>query len=449
MGTEKSLTRREFLRNAALYGAAIGFYAGLSGCVVPTPVAIEEAAEQAAGEGALPFEGITLEWADSSWYKPGLQVFQEAFAAGWARANGADIEISRNAGDELLQIAATMAETGLGPDLYHARTHIPSLYPEAFVDVGDICDELAEKDGPWTPASEVWCKVDGVWRAVPWVDFPGAWNYRIDYLEGAGWDHFPDTMEELMAFAKDAHAYGKPIGLALGHTISDPNRHMYAMFWVWGAQELDETGTKVMLDSPETADALQYMQDLFPYMHEGCLAWGDAENNQAFFAETCSATINVNTIYLEAVRQGLEWAELMRHVEQPEGPGGRPVYQEGLALAINAESENIDASKALLRAFFDSANFGEWLKEGEAYITSPLERYTHDEYLPEDPIIRDIPTYQKDPRMAGWPGPYGPAPAEAIQKYIIVDMMAKAASGENIKDIIQWGVQEWENILQA
>jgi multiple sugar transport system substrate-binding protein len=181
-------------------------------------------------------------------------------------------------------------------------------------------------------------------------------------------------------------------------------------------------------------------------MHEGVLSWLDPGNNQAFFAGTCSATINVDTIYLAARDHKLPFFKNIRHAPQPKGPGGSPVYQEGIAIGINARSKNIAAAKALLRVFFEPKTFAAWLRDGEAYITSPLARYSLAEYLPKDPIIRDIPTYQADSRMPGWPGPFGPKPAEAMNKFIIVDMMAKAAQGENTRDIIKWGVEEYKQI---
>jgi multiple sugar transport system substrate-binding protein len=432
----KIVTRRDFLGQVALYGLTVGAGAALGSDA--------QAAQKAPSRG--PFEGVSLTWEDPDWYKPSLMVFIKAFSAGWAAANKAEVTVTRSSLEELLQKGAILAETGIGPDIYGQRTHVPSLYPKAFADVGDICGELEKRDGPWSPAAIAWCKVDGVWRGVPMVHFPGAWNYRQDLMEQAGWKEFPKTMDELLEFAKVMHKFGKPIGLAMGHAASDGNRAMYAMFWAMGGREVDKTGTKIELDSPGTADALEYMKKLFPYMHEGVLSWLDPSNNQAFFAGTCSATINVDTIYLAARDQKLPWVKNMRHAPQPKGPGGQPVYQEGIAVGINARSKNIAAAKALLRAFFDSKNFGAWLKDGEAYITSPLSRYSMAEYLPADPIIKEIPTYQADSRMPGWPGPFGPKPAEAMNKFIIVNMMAKAAQGENTRDIIKWGVDEYKQI---
>ena len=59
-----------------------------------------------------------------------------------------------------------------------------------------------------------------------------------------------------------------------------------------------------------------------------------------------------------------------------------------------------------------------------------------------DPVLlpfRDIPNKG---RLAGYAGPPGRASAEAITKYIMVDMYAKAVQGMAAEDAVKWAHDE-------
>ena len=60
-----------------------------------------------------------------------------------------------------------------------------------------------------------------------------------------------------------------------------------------------------------------------------------------------------------------------------------------------------------------------------------------------DPVMlpfRDIP-YKA--RLAGYAGPPGPASANAITKYVMTDMYAKAVQGMAAEDAVKWAHQEF------
>ena len=49
-------------------------------------------------------------------------------------------------------------------------------------------------------------------------------------------------------------------------------------------------------------------------------------------------------------------------------------------------------------------------------------------------------------RSYGYAGPWNRASGEAAEKYIIVDMFARAARGEDPAEVAAWGQQELENV---
>jgi multiple sugar transport system substrate-binding protein len=97
----------------------------------------------------------------------------------------------------------------------------------------------------------------------------------------------------------------------------------------------------------------------------------------------------------------------------------------------------------------DKSNFYKWFEVTEGFSVAPgPDHETH-------------PLWQKDPRMLaykqvgglgraiGYPGPPGRSASEALSKYIIVDVFARAIQGESPKKAIEWGVSELRNIYKS
>ncbi len=52
-------------------------------------------------------------------------------------------------------------------------------------------------------------------------------------------------------------------------------------------------------------------------------------------------------------------------------------------------------------------------------------------------------------RLAGYAGPPTPAAAEAVNKFVLVDMFAKAATGQlKPADAMKWAEKEYQQIAQ-
>ena len=49
----------------------------------------------------------------------------------------------------------------------------------------------------------------------------------------------------------------------------------------------------------------------------------------------------------------------------------------------------------------------------------------------------------------GWPGPWGRKAAEAVSKYVVTDMYAKAIQGMPAEDAVKWAHAELQKINGA
>jgi multiple sugar transport system substrate-binding protein len=66
-----------------------------------------------------------------------------------------------------------------------------------------------------------------------------------------------------------------------------------------------------------------------------------------------------------------------------------------------------------------------------------------------DPAITIYSTNPRYGRTAGFAGPWNRASGEAQEKYIIVDMFARAVQGEDPAEIAAWAQKELENVYGA
>ena len=78
----------------------------------------------------------------------------------------------------------------------------------------------------------------------------------------------------------------------------------------------------MIINSPETAKALEYAKALYAEMIPGVAAWNDASNNKAFLAGEINWTDNGISIYVAAKKDPTkkQIAEDMDHSYWPVGP---------------------------------------------------------------------------------------------------------------------------------
>jgi multiple sugar transport system substrate-binding protein len=189
-------------------------------------------------------------------------------------------------------------------------------------------------------------------------------------------------------------------------------------------------------------------------MDPAVLGWLDPDNNQAFLTEQCSATVNVNTIYLAARdaadQKGDEAkrkiADAIDHANWPAGPAGRFGNYNINLWAVFADSPNPEGGKAFLRAFFDKKFLVPWTKTGRSYFIPNFKGLENiPEAWPDDPKLKIFRELNKINRLPGYAGPPSAAATDAINKFVLVDMFANAATGKmSPQDAVAWAENEYK-----
>ncbi|MEA2863717.1 MAG: multiple sugar transport system substrate-binding protein, partial [Bradyrhizobium sp.] len=213
------------------------------------------------------------------------------------KATGVTINVSNESYDDLQPKASVAANTGQGLDLVWGLYSLPFLFPSKCTDMTDVADYLGKKNGGWTPSGEAYGKLDNKWIGVPVAATGGLVNYRIAAAEKAGHKEFPKDLGGFADLVKGMNKNGTPAGMALGHASGDANGWLHWALWAHGGNLIDKDN-KVVVNSPETAKALEYVKGLYDNFVPGTASWNDSSNNKAFVAGQLYLTVNGISIYV-------------------------------------------------------------------------------------------------------------------------------------------------------
>jgi multiple sugar transport system substrate-binding protein len=331
---------------------------------------------------------------------------------------------------------------------------LPHLFPQKCLDVTDVADYLGKRYGGWVPGAVAYGRGSG----DKWIDIPVCYvgdyiNYRLSSLKKAGFSKFPATTGEFLEYAKATKANNTPGGFALGHATGDGNAWVYWCLWAHGGNIVDKND-KIILNSPETEQALVYAKELFEQMIPGTVAWNDASNNKAFLAGEIHWTDNGISIYagsstskdpnLKAI------AEDMDHAYWPIGPIGVPTeFNPVLPLLAMSYTKYPQGCKALMAFMLEADQFSKWLETAQGYLTHCLNTYDNNPVWTADPkrtIFRDAA--RRSLPVSGL-GSVGEKAASAIADFVLLDMFASYCTGrEDLKGAIKFAERQFQRIYR-
>lgn len=346
-------------------------------------------------------------------------------------------------------IAAALS-SGTGPDIIEMLHNWPHLYAEGCVEVSDVAEKVENAYGGYYKQIRDVCVVQGRYRAVPHEIRPFAMNYREDWFKEVGAEKFPETWEEFRKVGKVLKDKGKPFGQTLGHAVFDAPAFVYPYLWSFGGKEVEEDGKTIALESPETLQAVEFMVALWKEaFDETGLSWVDISNNRAFLTQQISCTLNPISIYFIAKQQNPDLAQRIHHAAIPAGPAGRFHSNVTMEHAIMKYSHNIEAAKEFLLFLMETSNFYKWFEISEGFSLAPGPGHETHPMWQQDPRILAFKDIGSLGRAIGHPGPPGRHAAEALSRYIIVDVFARAIQGEAPKKAIAWGANELRKIYNS
>jgi multiple sugar transport system substrate-binding protein len=351
----------------------------------------------------------------------------------FTQATGIDVRIDAEGWEDVRPKAAVAANVGSGPDIIIGTFEDAHQYPDKLVDVSDLCNYLGGKYGGWYDICKSYCTSRGKWIAVPMGAAGACLTYRESAMKAAGFETFPKDTAGFLKLCQGLKAKSLPPGFALGNATGDGNTWCHWVVWAHGGKMVD-VKDNVVINSPETIAALEYSKQLYETFVPGTLSWLDPSNNKAFLDGQIGVTNNGISIYYAAKTSQdpklQEMAKDINHANFPIGPVGKPTeLQLFFPMMIFKYSKYPNAAKEYLRFMMEKEQYVPWQQASIGYVTQPLKAYESNPIWTSDPKhtpYRDLLKYMLP---NGYAGEMGYASAATMADFIMVNMVAEAASG--------------------
>jgi multiple sugar transport system substrate-binding protein len=387
---------------------------------------------------------------ESSFIKPFDDFFVQKLAPEYEKLTGIKVNYEPVSVGSLLTRTTTVAETRSGPEITAIGLNTAWLFDQSFVDLTDIASDVGKKLGGWYDSVFDAVVINKKWKGLPWGNIGQLEVYRTDWFKEVGVAKFPDTWEDLLAAGRLLKQKGHPFGFELGHGFGDNHGWLYPLLWSYGGREVDKDGKTVLLDSDETAKAVDFCRRFYKEtMFEDVLGWTDVNNNKAYLGEQISCTNNASSILVVAKRDFPEIGKVTDHALNPQGAKGRYHLLNPQSHSLFAHAPDPAAAKAFLRWLYDDKQLSAWLASADAYYAPFLHAYDNHPMWNPEPRYMPYKESLKTSHLPGWPGPPGRPMSESMAKYVVVDMFAKACQGTSTKEVIATAVAQLKQIYKA
>lgn len=370
-------------------------------------------------------------------WKRFVQGDEDAWAANtkkFTEQTGIEVRVDAEGWEDVRPKAAVAANVGSGPDIIIGTFEDAHQYPDKLVDVSALADYLGKKYGGWYPAAEAYgMHGKNKWVAIPMGCAGNALVYRESHVKAAGFDAFPKDTAGLLKLCQGLKAKGTPAGFALGNATGDGNVWTHWLLWSHGGKMVDAKNN-VVINSPETIAALEYAKQLYDTFVPGTLSWLDPNNNKAFLDGQVSLTANGISVYYAAKTSPdpklQEMTKDIQHANMPIGPVGRPTELNLVfPMMIFKYSKFPNAAREYLRFMMEKEQYVPWQQAAIGYVTQPLKAYESNPIWTSDPKHTPYRNAMNVMQPNGFAGEMGYASAAAMADFIVVNMVAEAASG--------------------
>ena len=206
------------------------------------------------------------------WMKKGFVEQQnvefEARVKAFAEMKGIKVNAELLAYEDAFAKWTAAIESGNVPDIsYFGYQEVGQFYQQDVLeDITDLVADIQAEYGTIFPKSIKAVTFDGKTYAIPFWGEGTALYYRKDLFKAAGIENPPNTWEEFRDYAikltdPSMGIYGAGLGYGSGN--SDAEWLSRSMIWAFGGSIFDESGKKIVFNSPETLAAVNFISGLF------------------------------------------------------------------------------------------------------------------------------------------------------------------------------------------
>jgi len=351
----------------------------------------------------------------------------------YQQMTGVEVRVDSESWEDLRPKSAVAANVGRGPDIVYAWYDDAHQYPDKLLNLTDVYNYLDKKYEGWYDICKKF-SMRGRNAISVVLGAPGSkMVYRKSHLQAAGFSEFPKDMDGLLKCSQALKAKGTPAGFALGNAVGDANGWCHWLVWSFGGKLVDDK-YKVVINSPETIKALEYVKQLYETFIPGTLSWLDSNNNKAFVDGQISLTNNGISVYYAAKTSNdpklKEIAEDIQHANYPVGPVGKPTEVNLTVPAMVFKYTKFpNAAKDYIRFMMEKEQYEPWQTASIGYFSHPLKAYEKSSIWTVDPKHTPYRDTMKNMLWPSYSGSLGYASAGALADFIMVQMVASVCSG--------------------
>jgi len=365
----------------------------------------------------------------------------------FTKDTGIKIRIDHIAAPQQAAKYASEVQTQAGHDLVEMRMHVPWLYEPQLVDVSDLVADLEKKYGKVIGSGYEAAHVHGAWRAVPQYHAVFVSAYREDLFKKASLKP-PETWEDLYKVGRELKKMGNPVGIPISQnfdTISTGS----AVMWCFGAKEVDKDGKTVKINSPQTAEVVEWYKKMYrDCMEPEVLSWTDASNNESLQQGKAGWIHNPVSAYIVARDQKLVSADGINHHQSLSGPAGRHDVDAPRSIGIWKFSKNIEPAKEWIRYLLGKKEvYDEYIMSGGAFNLPIYTKMLDHPVLKTDPKLAILKGEGVSLHTYGWPAPASDKVQMITNSFILPNMLAKAVTGTSTKDSVAWAENEMKKVM--
>ncbi len=390
-------------------------------------------------------QGTSLRILQWSHFVPNYDKWFDQFLTEWGETNGVDAKVDHINTADVPATFASEVSAGQGHDLVE---HIASLpqFERSVLDMTDLVNEVNTRHGQQLEMAKnnSFNPTTGVYYGFCHGYAPDPGNYRKSLWEQVDLPNGPTTFDELLqGGTRIKSEQGIQLGIGMSNEI-DSKMAAQAMLWAFGGSIQDEN-ENVIINSPETVAAVEYMAQLFKgAMTDEVFGWTAASNNQLMIAGQASYILNSISAYRSTQGTDPATADDIFFTTPLVGPGGKErALAHGHAVfiyMIPTYAKNQDTAREFLLHLVE--NYAEATNQSQLY-NFPAWGSKVPELLQEGGLLDNDP-YKSNPpnklavlktaeewtRNLGWPGPANAAIGEIFGLPTLPNMMARAATGE-------------------
>lgn len=383
--SRKGMTRREFMR--ATLGAGAGLAAGgtllstLAGCAAPT-------APGAAQSGAQVAKQVTIPVMSTEGDPKSIEVATAISDAYMKQNPNVTIAYQNVPWDDFMSKAMAAASSGedYGVQLSWATLSGELASEGLLAWVDEVIDDVGRDD--FREASLL--TTDGHNFLLPYFMTAGVLFYREDLFQEKGLEP-PVTWDDLRAaceaFTGD-NLWGITLPFSRTHSV-----HTFIVSFIKanGGYLLDEDG-KVVWDSPQNIETVEFLKSLLPYAPPGWSehSWGEEISN---YYTGATAMARYGGRLLSRTKEFNEDIyNATKCVEMPT-PNGTPEERVSLVevagIAIWKDTEDVEAAKDFAHFFVTGDRYMDWVHTVVPHYLPPRKSVISDPKYWEHPILQE------------------------------------------------------------